>query len=430
MNIRADALEILRRVDEGAFAAPLLERSGGDARDANFLRTIVLGVLRWRSRLDHVIENLAGRRISRIDPVALDLLRIGVYQLMYMEVPPYAAVSETVTLAGRRASRAKGFINAVLREATRSDLHAMLPGEPHASAHRLAVEFAHPAWLVERWIDVYGADRARKILESNQTLSHPDLLVNRRKISMAEAQALLGERGIPHEVSPLVDGMLRIEGSTSPLRDELASGLFHPMDEGSALVASLMGSPAGRLLDAAAAPGGKSLLLTMGGARVTSNDVSLRRLGVLRASHPAMFGGRAQIVVSDGRQPPFTKGAFEAILLDAPCSATGTIRKNPEIKWRLAPDDLPRFALLQRDLLARCLELGPSRLLYSTCSLEAEENDDVIRQTLESTPRFHRVELSPTAAPGASGWIRDGVLRLTPESGADGFTAFMLERST
>lgn len=428
MSGRGEALEILRRVDEGAFAAPLLERAGGDARDANFLRTVVLGVLRWRLRLDYVIEKLAGRRVSKIDPIALQLLRVGMYQIMFMEVPSYAAVSETVSLAARRAPRAKGFVNAVLREATRSDLTALLPDEPEGSLYRLSIEFAHPLWLVERWAETYGSTRTRSILKSNQQLSHPDLLVNRRQITPDEASALLSEQGVAHQDSPLVEGMLRIEGSTAPLRAGLERGVFHPMDEGSALVASLFGVPDGRLLDVAAAPGGKSLLLTMNGARVTSNDVSLRRLSVLRRSHAAMFGEAPQIVVSDGRKPAFRVGAFNSILLDAPCSATGTIRKNPEIKWRLSPDDLSQFARLQRELLASCLDLTPSRLLYSTCSLEAEENDHVIREVLDGYPVYRQEELTAAQAPGAADWIQQGVLRLTPESGADGFTAFMLTR--
>ena len=131
--------------------------------------------------------------------------------------------------------------------------------------------------------------------------------------------------------------------------------------------------------------------------------------------------------VSDGRTPPFSR-RFEVVLLDAPCSATGTLRKSPEIKWRLSPDDLSKFARLQRELLASCLDLTPSILLYSTCSLEAEENDHVIREVLDGYPMFRREDLTPAHAPGAADWIHQGVLRLTPESGADGFTAFMLTR--
>ena len=170
------------------------------------------------------------------------------------------------------------------------------------------------------------------------------------------------------------------------------------MDEGSAVIASLAASHGHEVLDLAAAPGGKTLYMRRAGARVVSNDISITRLLPL-----AKRGG--PIVVSDARQPAF-RAKFEVVLLDAPCSATGTIRKNPEIKWRLRESDLPSFAAVQRDMITAALSLAKKYVVYSTCSLEPEENDDVVAST------------------GAR--IVKDVLRLTPESGADGFTAHVL----
>ena len=184
------------------------------------------------------------------------------------------------------------------------------------------------------------------------------------------------------------------------------------MDEGSAVIAAIARAAGRDVLDLAAAPGGKTIYMKHHGARVVSNDVSITRLLPL-------VGRGAALVVSDGRKPPFAR-KFEVVLLDAPCSATGTIRKNPEIKWRLREEDLAAFAVLQRELLASAMTLAGRYVVYSTCSLEPEENDAIVAD-------YERIDITPFVPEGARRWVEDGVLRLTPESGADGFTAFVLE---
>ena len=381
MNDREKALILLRRIEREQLYASLVLLG-----ESGFVRTLVLGVLRWRSRLDHVIGQLAERRIEKLDAAVVELLRLGVYQLMFMDVPPYAAVSETVDLAGRYAKRARGFVNAILRRAGDT-----IPPEPRD----LATRTAHPKWLIDRWSKMYGAERAAKIAEANQQLSYPDVLV-------------LGSEPPPNGTpSTLVPDVFKLTESTA----ELDRAAFHPMDEGSALIAAIAANTSGDILDMAAAPGGKTIYMRSRGADVVSNDVSLRRLMPL--AHPKR-------VVSDGRTPPFRR-RFGTVLLDAPCSATGTIRKNPELKWRLRETDLHEFAKLQKELLASAMTIADKYVVYSTCSLEREENDDVIKD-------YERVDITPFVPEGARMWIEDGVLRLTPESGADGFTAFVLRR--
>ncbi|HUP45853.1 MAG TPA: transcription antitermination factor NusB [Thermoanaerobaculia bacterium] len=389
MNERERSLELLQRIErESLYATIVLQGESG------FVRTIVLGVLRWRSRLDDAIEALAGRRLSKIDRNVVDILRVGLYQLAFMAVPPHAAVSETVDLAGRHARRAKGFVNAVMRKAT-----AGLP-EPRDAATRLG----HPKWLFDRWVATYGAARAEAIAESNQQLSYPDVLV------------LEGPPPEGSAASELVPDVVRLTGSSA----ELDRRRFHPMDEGSAVIAAIAAATGGEVLDLAAAPGGKSLYLRHRGRRVVSNDVSLARLRPLA-------GRDLRAVVSDGRRPPFRR-RFETVLLDAPCSATGTIRKNPEIKWRLREADLASFAALQRELLASALQLSAGVCVYSTCSLEPEENDAVVRGVLDSEPAFVIDDVAQYAPGGTQRFVERGVLRLTPDSGTDGFTAFVLRR--
>lgn len=364
MNERERALHVLRRIErESAFAAPLL------AHDTGFVRTLVLGVLRWRSRLDYAIDFLASRAI---EPEIRDVLRLGAYQLGWMDVAKYAVVTETVDLAPRRA---RGFVNALLRRMSEGKVP-----EPKD----LATRTAHPAWLIERWTRTYGVERATRIAEANQELSYPDVFTD---APPSDA-----------EPSSLVPGIWKLKRSSVDVEG-------YALDEGSALIATIVANTSDDVLDLAAAPGGKSIVMRARGARVVSNDISIARL-------------RVKGVVSDGRRPPFRR-RFRTVLLDAPCSATGTIRKNPELKWRLRESDFASFAPLQRELLASAMELASEYVIYSTCSLEREENDDIVGD-------HERVDVAQFAPAGAQPWIEEGVLRLTPDSGADGFTAFVL----
>jgi len=370
---RARALHLLERIEREQLYASLLLLG-----ESGFVRTLVLGILRWRSRLDFLIGELAQRPAKKIDAPVVEVLRLGIYQLLYMDVAQYAAVSETVDLAPKRA---RGFVNAILRRVTRGDVP-----EPRDVVTRTA----HPQWLLDRWTKNYGAGRAEKIAQANQELSYPDVLA-------------LGDTIPDGEPSALVPGLFKLHGSSA----ELDRADFYPMDEGSAVIAAIARACGDGILDLAAAPGGKSIYMEHHGARVVSNDVSLTRLRALT--------GR-RIVVSDGRKPPFSH-RFDVVLLDAPCSATGTIRKNPELKWRLKESDLAAFAKLQRELLASAKTLASRYVVYSTCSLEPEENDLVVGE---------HDDITPFVPVGARRWVQDGVLRLTPESGADGFTAFVV----
>lgn len=386
MTDRERAFLLLRRIEEErAYASLLLQH------DTGFVRTLVLGVLRWRSRLDDAIEQLAQRRVARLDANVVIILRLGLYQLMFTDVAAYASVSESVDLAHRHARRAVGLVNAVLRRATNTDLRGL--------AKTVATQTAHPQWLLHRWSRTYGEERAARIAAANQELSFPDVFGGRQPAMSAP--------------SLLVPGMFKLTGSSAE-----AEG--YALDEGSGVIADLAAATGDDILDLAAAPGGKTIVMTARGANVVSNDVSMARLRPLAARS-------RKIVIGDGRKPPFRR-TFETVLLDAPCSATGTIRKNPEIKWRLHEPDIAALTALQRELLASALTLSKTTVVYSTCSLEPEENDEVVQHVLASNAAWERVDAGCFANDEVRRWVEDGVLRLTPESGADGFTAFVLQR--
>jgi len=379
MNERQRALQLLRRIErESAYASLLLTNETG------FVRTLVLGVLRWRSRLDFAIDSFAK---SDIEPEIRDILRLGALQLLFMRVAPHAAVGETVQLAPLRA---RGFVNAILRRISKG-----VPEPPDP-----ATRTAHPQWLIDRWTRTYGAERAAMIAEANQELSFPDVLTDSPPANATPSE--------------LVPGMWKLTGSSAEVEG-------YAPDEGSAVIADLASAAGNDVLDLAAAPGGKSLVMRSRGSRVVSNDVSITRLRPL-------IGRSESIVVSDGRRSPFAR-QFQVVLLDAPCSATGTIRKNPEIKWRLREADLASFAALQRELLASALDLASETVVYSTCSLEPEENDAVVDDVLRTRSDFVRGDVARFVNANVAGWVENGVLRLTPESGTDGFTAALLRRA-
>jgi 16S rRNA (cytosine967-C5)-methyltransferase len=379
MNERRRALELLRRIErESAYASLLL------TNDSGFIRTLVLGVLRWRSRLDFAIDAFAK---GAIEPEIRDILRLGAVQLLFMRVAPHAAVGETVALAPLRA---RGFVNAILRRISKG-----APEPPDVDTRT-----AHPQWLIDRWTRFYGAERAAKIAEANQELSFPDVMTD----------------SPPPDATPseLVPGMWKLTGSSADVEG-------FALDEGSAVIADIGAAAGDDVLDLAAAPGGKSLVMRSRGARVVSNDISISRLRPL-------IGKSDSIVVSDGRVPPFAR-QFRVVLLDAPCSATGTIRKNPELKWRLREDDLASFAALQRQLLASALDLASETVVYSTCSLEPEENDAVVDDVLRTRSDFVRGDVAKFVNANVARWVENGLLRLTPEAGTDGFTVHVLNKT-
>lgn len=427
MSTRRVAFEVLTRVErEDAWVAPLIESSIQDDRDRRFVRTLVLGVLRWRSRLDFVIESLSGRAIGKIDPPFRQILRIGIVQLMYTDVAPHAAVNETVSLCAGKLARGRGMVNAVLRRATRESLHDMVP--PGDSAREIGIRTGHPEWMIRRWIERFGATRAEAIAAANQELSTADLIVNTRKITPHELRAAIESAGGDLSPSPWFDDVFRSSGSSDAHRESIERGWAYSMDEASVAVARSFASPArsGVTLDLSAAPGGKTIVMTLDGARVVANDISLSRLLTLRTSHRRLFDSEPRAMVSDGTIPAFRR-EFERVLLDAPCSATGIIRRNPEIRWRLKESDIEAFAGLQRKLLSSAMEICGDELIYSTCSLEREENEAVVDACMEKRDEWELDAIVPENGELAR-WVDGKALRITPESGADGFTIHRIRR--
>ncbi len=426
---RGRAVEALRAVlERGRRAAPLAGELGRGlaAPDQDLLRELVLGVLRWKAALDDEIAGVSRIPLARLAPNLREILEVALYQLRHLDrIPPYAAVSEAVDLA--RASGGEGaarLVNGVLR----GILLLPAPVEPKEPG-RLARHYSHPAFLVERWLARFGPARTRAILEADNSAASLDLLVNPRRAGRDSLRAALAAEGIATETSRFAPLCLTVL-SGNPLRSPaFAQGHFSVQDAGSQVLPLLL--PEGDLLvDLAAAPGGKSLSAIAHGRarRSAAIDVSRSRLGRVAENSIRLGVPEVRPVAADIGALPLPAGRFERVLLDAPCSGTGTLRKSPEIRYRVTPAAIERLARSQAEALtsAAALLAAGGYLLYSTCSLEEEENEAVVARVLETDPDLERASISPP--PGLETLVEGDRLRLFPDASTDGFTAHLLRR--
>lgn len=374
---RQAALEALARVREGELGDRALDLAteGMEPRDRAWTQELVYGTFRLRGRIDHVLNGFARDGVESLDPEVLDVLRLGAYQLLEMgSVPPYAAVSQSVELV-RMAGvpRAAGLVNGVLQNMQRRPDFRFPDFERDPAGH-LETWGSHPRWLVERWIARWGADEARALVEANNT--RPELYLRPLGVTVEEARARLGEAEVASEAVDFAPDSLRVLPPAGAMQ-ALAAVPAVVQDPAAALVVRYADVPEGaRVIDLCAAPGGKALGLAERADRVVAADLSARRLRrVMENAKRVGWEGRVGGVVADGRHPPFRE--VDAVLLDAPCTGTGTFRRHPDGRWRVSPEDLAVLAALQDELLAAAAALvRPGGLLvYSTCSLEREENE-------------------------------------------------------
>jgi 16S rRNA (cytosine967-C5)-methyltransferase len=425
-SAREVAHRVLRRVAgrgtlADALAAPAAESL--DERERALLHELVLGTLRRRAWLDHVLAGLASRPLDHVSPGVLDALRLGAYQLLFTRVAPHAAVSESVELARSAEPRSAGFANAVLRRLQRDGP----PPEPDPAADTLAwltSAGSLPAWLAERWLRRLGPGPA--VARARALLVAPPTYV-RLNPRLAEAETHVRAAGV-ELASTAVPGALAVGGRVAGLAER---GVLYVQDAAAQLVARLAAAE-GLVLDACAAPGGKSLLIAdVGGSRVRvlAAEVSRRRLATLVRISSRWGATNVLPVQADALRPPFAADGFDAVLLDAPCSGLGTLARNPDIRWRASPQDLPRHAARQRGLLEALAPLVRPRgwLVYAVCSSEPEETEDVLASFLSVHPDFRLDELPPWAEPFADA----GVVRTDPvRDRSEAFYAARLRRAS
>lgn len=386
---RLAAFKILQQVENGAFSSVLLaaEEPHLQPVDRALCHELVLGVLRRQLFLDRIVEHFSKRRVESLDAPVRIALRLGLYQLRFLtRIPNSAAVNESVSLVrAARLSSATAFVNAVLRRAVREREY-----DPAADVtdplERIAVQASHPAWLIERWAKSFGVEDTEAFARANNTVPPVAFRVVHTRADEAEVLAKLREAGATLEASQIVDGAWRVSGATSVVRELATAGAIYLQDEASQLVARGMEVKRGqRVLDACAAPGGKTTLIadSVGDeAFIVAGDRSATRMAIVMATMRLHGLNNIIPLILDATKPlPFESGSFDRVLVDAPCSGTGTLRANPEIRWRLTAGDFEKFAEQQKRIVTRAVDvLKPGgRLVYSTCSVEPEENEEVIK---------------------------------------------------
>jgi 16S rRNA (cytosine967-C5)-methyltransferase len=446
---RAAAFDILLRVESDAsYASELLHSRTYErltAADHALATELVFGVLRWRSLLDAQIARSSTQPLARLDLEAVVALRLGLYQLRWLSrIPARAAIHESVELVKRARKRsAASFVNAVLRKLEKVTFAAdeCEPDQAGSSPESIAQTLAHPQWLVERWMKEYGIEAAHRICRYDQTVP-----VTAIRLRRPETEKALQAEGI--ELQPgglLASARVVLRGDITNSR-AFRAGLCVIQDEASQLVAALV-QGGSRVLDCCAAPGGKTLAMAdrSPDAQIVAVDLHPHRARLLRKllridDQSDAAPSNIRVLTADARNLPLA-GNFDRVLADVPCSGTGTLGRNPEIKWRLKPEDLAdlqqRQVAILRSAMAQVASGG--RLIYSTCSLEKEENEDVIERALAGEDALRildcRVALDRLRVSGELLWndpaslTRGLYLRTLPGvHPCDGFFAALLEK--
>ena len=433
---RSAAFDILRRVeDEGAYASVLLASQNETTRpdDRALCYELVLGVLRWQLWLDSLIDHFADRKAEGLDKPVRRALRLGLYELRFLSrIPASATVNEAVNLVyAARVRSAAGFVNAVLRSATREKDY-----DPSTAitdpVERLAVATSHPPWLIERWISAFGWEVAEAFARAN---NEAPPVAFRLASPLADDDVVFGpllEAGASITPSRIVPQAWRVEGATATIRALAHDGLIYVQDEASQLIGRVLGAQAGEcILDVCAAPGSKTThiaLLAPEVALIVAGDIYEHRLRTVRETVARMGLRNIVGVVHDATIAlPFMDQSFDRVVVDAPCSGTGTLRRNPEIRWRISTEDFADMAIRQLRILKNSAAVvrNGGRLLYSTCSVEIDENEEVVEVFLRDNIDFRRVVLNIEPLIQRP----DGTLRTWPQrDGSDGFFIAAFER--
>ncbi len=436
---RAISLDILVRL-EGTDRHPddLLSDSFKRYRhltslDRAFLTELTYGVLRWRGFLDWVIERFSNLPFQKIELEVLNALRLGLYQIFFLtKTPVSAAVNESVELVKKRRGKGGGaFVNAILRSVLREKEKIAYPDRDQNPALHLAVLQSHPLWLVERWMEEMGTEETRRICALNNQIPVLTLRTNTLKIGRAELIKKLEEKGLnPVPTFFSDEGIILREAPPVSELPFLKEGLFAIQDEASQLVTAVLDpKPGERVLDACAGPGGKTTHIAQkmeNRGEICALDLRREKLRMVEEGCHRLGATIVNVSVADATAPlPVPQGTkFDRILADVPCSGFGTLRRNPDLKWRRKREDLERLSQLQFAMLknlSRYVEEG-GILVYSTCTVFREENEEVVERFLAEFPSFRLDPLDEVLPERCHRFIRNGYFKtFPPEEDLDGF---------
>jgi len=443
-NPRRAAFDILLRIEkEKSFADILIDHELSKeiikGADRGLLTELVYGVLRRQGTLDHIIGQFSKQRPEKLELFVLLLLRLGVYQSFFLDrVPVSAAVNETVNLAKELAPRAAGFINAILRSADRGRDSITYPDRAESPVDYLAVRYSHPAWLAAQWCEQLGADAAEQLAAAMAEPPPFTIRANTLRVTREALMERLVREGVtcsPTSWSP--DGIRLNQSGAITRLASFRDGLFTVQDESSQLAPLFLAPNKGeRVLDACAAPGGKTTQIAqlMGNSgEICACDVNHKKLRMIKETCERLGIDTVRTFTMDATAPSnaIKEATFHRILVDAPCSGLGVIRRNPEGKWWKSPADLAQLAATQLAILENlCRYLEPDgTLLYATCSTSSQENEEVVDAFLKRHPEFAIEDLRPLFPSFAPLFTERGFFRSWPHRhGMDGFFAARLKK--
>jgi len=436
---RAICLEILNRIEEiGGHPDILLTDSFKKYRhlapvDRAFLTELTYGVLRWRGRLDWIIRHFSAIPFDKIESRILNILRLGLYQIEFLSrTPSSAAVNESAELAKRiRGRRGAGFVNAILRSAIRKKSEVLSPDMNEDPVLYISVVESHPLWLVRRWVEEFGVEEVEKICAFNNQIPPLTLRTNTLKINRAELIEKLKGKGL--EPLPSLYSEEGIVLKEPPPASELPfvkEGLYIIQNEASQLVTSILDPrPGERVLDGCAAPGGKTTHIAQrmkNRGEIYALDLNRGRLDLIEEMSRRLGIEIVKTVKGDTTHPLAIPGGlgFDRVLADVPCSGFGTLQRNPDLKWKRGEEDLPRLGELQSSILGNlslCVREG-GILVYSTCTVFHEENEDVIERFLREHPEFRLDSIANILPEESHFFIKNGYFKtFPPRNGMDGF---------
>lgn len=442
VNPREVALKVIEKVEKGSYSNLELNaqfKKDLSEQDKNLATELVYGVIKNRIRIDYIISKVSNISVGKLDNIVLNILRIGVYQILFLDkIPSYAVVNESVKLAKKYRKFSAGFVNAVLRNVIRKINEIEYPDEKKEPERFLSIYYSFPKWMIARWMELYGYEFTKELIQALNEKPKLCIRVNTLKVGVDELKTILEKEGYEVNKGYFIDEALYLMKAHNFTDSEsFIKGYFQPQDEGSLLVVRALGvNKKDRILDAAAAPGGKTTYIAQlmeNEGQVIAWDIHPHRLELIeklceKLGVSIVKTEQKDAAIMDEKYTAY----FDKVLVDAPCSGLGVIKRKPDIKWSKKAEDILLLRNEQLKLLKTCSTyVKPGGVIvYSTCTLEPSENEDVVYSFLMENGDFQLDDLRPLLPEKLHPYIKDkGILQTFPHiHGIDGFFIARIKR--